>query len=424
MNLAFISGGHLNLWIGLTVFLGLLIFGSGFYPALVLSRYKPVKVLKGHFTQDRSNTTLRKSLVTAQFVIALVLIAFTLAAGLQIRYMQQQSLGFSPEQIVVVRGPKAIDYGYGDNFSAFQHKVTSLAGVASVSGAGVIPGQEIYWYNDHITINGTEASGVFSTLPVAQNYFKNFNVPIISGRSFSEPSREKWVINETAMHLLGFDTPDEAVGQKLNNGEIIGVAKDFHQESLKTVIPPVLFFCGTDFNYYTIRIATDKMANILDRIKASYTSLFPGSPYDYFFLDAFFNRQYQAEQLFNTLFNLFSGLAIFIACLGLFGLTFYTATQRTKEIGIRKVLGASANSIVKLLSRDLIILVLVASLLALPIAWLAIEWWLNNYASRITMNIWLILLPVAILTLIVGVSVSFQTFRAALANPVKSLRYE
>ena len=424
VQLSFITNSHPEMWIGFAIFMLLLVFGSGFYPAFVLSQYKPAKVLKGNFTQGKFGNTLRKSLVTGQFAIALVLIALTLTAGMQIRYMQQQSLGFRPEQVVVVKSPKAYDYGYGNNFSAFKNKVTSLAQVKSVSGSGAIPGQEIYWYNDRVTINGEETDGVFSTLPVAQNYFSQYNIPLMSGRLFTEPSREKWMINETAMRLLGFEDAGQAVGQQLNDGEILGVVQDFHHESLKTAIAPMLFFCGQAFNYYTIKIETTQIPNTLAEIEAAYVELFPGSPYEYFFLDEFFNRQYKAEQQFNTLFSLFSALAIFIACLGLFALSSYAATQRTKEIGIRKVLGASVQSIVTLLSKDFIKLVFIASVLALPIAYWVMQKWLDNYAFRIDIGWWLLAAPVVLVLLLALITVSVQTIRTALTNPAKSLRYE
>ncbi len=236
------------LWVGLGGFILLLVFGSGFYPALILSRYKPAKVLKGNMGGDRSGATFRKTLVAGQFAIALMLIAFTLAAGLQIRYMQQQPLGFNPEQVVVIKGPKSHDYGYGNNFSAFQNKLSSFTQVKSVSGSIVVPGQGIYHYNDNILLNGQETSGVFSLNYVAQNYFAHFNIPLLSGRMFREEEvrQRKWMINETAMRMLGFDDPEDALLQKINRngqeGEIIGVVQDFHHQSLKESISPTFFY--------------------------------------------------------------------------------------------------------------------------------------------------------------------------------------
>lgn len=428
IDLTFITGSQPELWIGFAFFMLLLILGSGFYPAFILSRYKPAQVLKGSMSQGKSGATLRKSLVTGQFAIALMLIALTLTAGLQIRYMQQQSLGFSPEQIVVIKSPKAYDYGYGDNFSAFQNNIMPLSQVSSVSGSIVVPGQEIYHYNDHILLNGKETSGVFSLNYVDKNYFSHYGIPLLSGRMFTEEGQPKWMINEAAMRLLGFDHPEKALSQTIDRngqkGEIIGVVKDFHHQSLKEAINPTLFYCSRGFNYYTVKIESAQTAETLDKLKSTYMKLFPGSPYAYFFLDEFFNRQYKAEQQFNTFFRLFSGLAIFITCLGLFGLASYTATLRTKEIGIRKVLGASVNNIVMLLSQDFMKLVLMASVLALPLAYWVIQRWLENYAFHINISWWLLLLPVVLVLLIALLTVSFQTIKAALANPVDSLRNE
>lgn len=430
VKLSFITNSHPFLWVGYGTFLLLLVLGSGFYPAFVLSRYQPDKVLKGSISKGKSGAKLRKSLVTGQFAIAIVLIALTLAAGLQIRYMQQQSLGFEPEQTVIIKGPKAYDYGYGNSFSAFQNKLTSLAQISSVSGSIVVPGQEIYHFNDQVILNGNQTSGVFALNFVAPNYFSHFGIPLLSGREFVEEDagQAKWLINEAAMRLLGFDNPEEAISQTINGngqeGEIIGVVQDYHHQSLKKSISPTLFYSIDMHNYYSVKIAGTQMSETLEQIKASYMELFPGSPYDYFFLDEFFNRQYKAEQQFNIFFRIFSGLAIFIACLGLFGLSAFMATQRTKEIGIRKVLGASVGNILTLLSKDFIKLIMAASMLAIPLAYWVIQRWLENYAFHIDLSWWLLLFPVVGLVIITLATVSLQTIRAALVNPAKSLRYE
>lgn len=421
-----ISKSNINLWIGLGTFILLLVFGSGFYPAFILSRYEPAKVLKGNFSKGKSGTTLRKVLVAGQFGIALILIAVTLITWVQVRFMQQQGLGFNPEQVLVVQSPKAFDYGYGTNFSGFKNRVGNLAQVKNVSGSNAVPGQEIYWYNEQVTVNGEETSGVYSMLVVAVGYFSQYNIPLVAGRLFFEESKDqdKWIINETALRLLGFEDADEAIGKRLNSGEIIGVVKDFHQESLKTMIKPTLFNCGQVFNYYTVKIGTNNIANTLAEIKLVYAELFPGSPYNYFFLDEFFNRQYKSDQRFNILFGLFSGLAILITCLGLFGLSFYTVTHRTKEIGIRKVMGASEKNIVSLLSAGSVQLIFIASLPALPIAYLVMHKWLENYATRIDIEWWLLVIPIIILMLVSLLTVGIQTYKAAIKNPVEALRYE
>ena len=421
-----LSNANPYLWVGFGVFILLLVLGSSFYPAFILSRYEPARVLKSNFSKRKYGMTLRKVFVTSQFGIALIMIAVTLISWMQVRFMQEQSLGFIPEQVVVIQAPKAYDYGYGNNYSGFKNKVSSLSFIKNVSGSNVVPGQEIYWYSEQVTVNGESTSGVYSMAAVSPGYFKLYDIPLVAGRLFFDESKDQnsWIINETALRLLGFEDADKAIGSRLNNGEIIGVVKDYHQESLKTAIKPTLFNCGEEFNYYTVKIGTDGVAKTLTEIKSAYEELFPGSPYNYFFLDDFFNRQYKSEQLFNTLFRLFSALAIFITCLGLFGLSFYTVIIRTKEIGIRKVMGASERNIVSLLSAGSVQLIFVASLPALPIAYLVMQKWLENYATRITIEWWLLAVPIAVLLIVSVLTVGLQTFKAATKNPVKALRYE
>jgi putative ABC transport system permease protein len=417
---------HLPMWFGFSALLLAVVCGSGIYPALVLSGYKPIMALKGGYARRKSAETIRKLFVTGQFAIAMILIALTLAAIVQVEYMQQQSLGFNPEQIVVIKSPKAHDYGYGGNFSGFQNKISLLSHVSSVSASNVIPGQEIYWYDDQVTINGNDASGVFSMLAVGQNYFSHYNITLLSGRLFTENPQDqnKWIINESAVRLLGFDDAEQALGQQINDKEIIGVVKDFHHQSLKTVISPILFTAGQEFNYYTVKLETNDLANTLAEMKTAYTKLFPGSPYEYFFLDEFFDNQYKAELLFNDLFGLFSGLAILVACMGLFGLSSYLTLKRTKEIGIRKVMGASVINVVGLLIRDFARLVVIAGILAIPIAYVIIGSWVENYAFRIEVTWWLLVLPVVVTLLLALAVISVQTIRTALINPTLCLRYE
>lgn len=417
---------HRPTWLGFSALLSAVIFGSGIYPAFVLSGYKPLMALKGGYARGKSAETVRKLFVTGQFAVAMILIALTLGSIVQVRYMQQQSLGFNPEQIVVIKSPKAHDYGYGGNYSGFQNKMSLLRNVSSVSASNVVPGQEIYWYDDQVTINGKQAPGVFSMLAVAQNYFSHYNVGLISGRLFtgSPQDQNKWIINESAVRLLGFENPEQALGKQLNDKEIIGVVKDFHHQSLKTAVSPILFTAGEVFNYYTVKLETNGLANTVAEIEAVYKKLFPGSPYEYFFLDEFFDRQYKADLLFNDLFCLFSGLVILVACMGLLGLSSYMTLKRTKEIGIRKVMGASIVSVVVLLIRDFAKLILLAGALAIPMAYIIIERWVQNYAFRIEVTWWLLIPPVIVTLLLALIVISVQTIRTALINPTLCLRYE
>lgn len=411
---------------GLLSLIFLLVAGSALYPALVLSRAKPIDALRETFSKGQAGNATRKWLVTGQFATAMILIALTLAAATQIRYMREQSLGFNADHMVIIKAPKAFDYGYGTNFTGFQNKVAALASVQDVSAANVVPGQEIYWYDEQVTLNGEGTSGIFSMLAVAPNYFSHFDIDLIAGRLFSndESDQDKWIINESAARLLGFANAGDALGQKLNDGEIIGVVKDFHHQSLKTTIPPVMFTAGRNFNYYSVRLHIADVATALAEIQAAYGQLFPGSPYEYFFLDEFFDRQYKSDMSFNNLFGLFSTLGIVVACLGLFGLSSHLAARRTKEIGIRKVMGASIFQMAFLLTRDFMKLILTAAIIAIPLAWYFIHRWLEAYASRVDIVWWLLVAPLVITMLLAVVTVSFQTIRAALVNPVKCLRYE
>lgn len=414
------------LWWGFVSLVVLLVAGSALYPAFILSRAKPIDALQETFSKGEAAGATRKWLVTGQFATAMILIALTLAATRQIRFMRQQSLGFDPDQIVIIKAPKAFDYGYGTNFTGFENKMTSLSSVQEVSAANVVPGQEIYWYDEQVTLNGEETSGIFSMLAVAPTYFSHFDVDLVAGRLFtnSKSDQSKWIINESAAQLLGFENAEEAVGQKLNQGDVIGVVKDYHHQSLKMAIRPVMFTAGHNFNYYSLKLNTTDVARAVSEIESTYAQLFPGSPYEYFFLDEFFDRQYKADLSFNNLFGLFSTLGIIVACLGLFGLSSHMTARRMKEIGIRKVMGASMSQMAILLTGQFMKSIVTASIFAIPLSWYVIERWLEGYASRIDIAWWLLVAPLAITILLALVTVSFQTMKAAVINPVKCLRYE
>lgn len=420
----------LSFLIGVAIWMLALVIGSGFYPAFVLSGYQPKKVLKGQFSRSAPGASLRKVLVVGQFALAFVFITLTLVASQQIHFMQQQDLGFNPKQVVVLKAPKSIDYGYGYNnkFPRFQQTISSLPDVLNVSGSATVPGQDIFWYDDQIRVQDQETSGVFSILHVAPSYFQQYDIELIAGRTFDEPSRTKWIINESAVKLLGFDEAEMAIGQTIQRngeaGEIIGVVRDFHYQSLKKAIEPILFWASHSLNYYTVEVKTSSLTQTLEKLQENYHLLFPGSPFEYFFLDEFFNRQYQAEQQFNALFRLFSGLAVVIACLGLLALSSFNLTQRTKEIGIRKVLGASVNSLILLLSTDYFKLIGIALVIAIPVANYFATEWLSNFAYAIKISLGLLLLPGVIVLALTLLTISSQTLTAARRNPVNSLREE
>ena len=423
----------------LVIFILLGIFISGFYPSFVLSSFKPILVLKGKFINTIKGIILRKALVIGQFTITVVLIISSFVVYKQIRFVNEQDLGFNMSQMLVVNGPSLTKWD--STFIARQYTfITEVKQIPNVSGAafsGRLPGDELGRNFDirrsdqpastHFTIRNNNISAGFISL---------YQMKMLAGRAFIytdfNPDWNKLhniILNKTALKMLGFKTEEEAVGRQVSLGkknyDIIGVVADFHQKSLRFPLEPTMFYpaSGT-WSPFSIKIGTHNINATIDAIKQKYNTLFPGNIFSYSFLDEKFNQQYSNDRLFGRAFAIFSGLAIFIACLGLLGLSLFATLQRTKEIGIRKVLGASVVNIVMMLSKDFIRLVLLAVLIASPIAWYVMHNWLQNFVNHINMNWWIFIAAGLLAAIIALITISFQSVKAALANPVKSLRSE
>ena len=412
---------------------------SGIYPALVLSNVKPVLALKGTYRFSSTGVWLRKGLVILQFGASMVLLVGTFVAYRQLDYMIQRDLGVNIEQVLVLKSPVNTD-DYLRKTQSFKDELKKLAGVRAVSGSGSVPGREV----GQVLANrrfGSRAGDdkPFEMLTVDYDFIKAFDLNLVAGRNFdrARPADQYGlVLNESAVRQFGFTSAEQAIGQKIllesttdRPNEIIGVIKDYHQQGLQRSFTPVILFMDPDYqwlptDFYSIRLSTQNLDGVIREVRQQWTTFFPESSMDYFFLDEFFNQQYQQDLQFGRNFLLFSSLAIFIACLGLFGLTSYSTARRTKEIGVRKVLGASVFSILSLLVWDLLRLVLLAALVAFPISWYLIRQWLATYAFRIELNASHWLIPVLILTVIALATISFLTVKAALANPTKALRSE
>ena len=415
---------------------------SGLYPALVLSSYQPLRVLKGSVKRSNRGVLLRKGLVVVQFAASIALIAGTLAVHQQLRFMRQQDVGLAMEQTLVVKGPGIKDSTYQQHLTYFKNEVSKLPVVQKVAVSSSVPGRELSWargfYQSAQPDNPTGAKIV----AVDEEFFDLYKATFLAGRNFTRDvssDRRAVIFNETAIRQLGFSSAEEAVQQPViweesdddkHTKAIVGVIKDFNQESLHKEVEPMVFVLKRYLNapwageYYSLKMSTQDYPAALAQVRKNWAQAFPNSPFDYFFLNDYFNSQYQADRQFGQIFSLFAALAILIACLGLFGLSSYVTLQRTREIGIRKVLGASTQGIVALLSRDFIRLVMIASILILPIIYWVANDWLENYAYRMEVRWWLLALPVVLVWLLALVTVSFQTVKTALANPVDSLRYE
>lgn len=415
------------------------IFLSGFYPAFVLSAFNPLKVLKGKFTQSATGVLLRKSLVTLQFAVSILLIIGSFVVYRQLRFMTGQSLGYNMEQMMILRKPVLSRPGaaFTNNAYGFVNAVQRLAYVKGAAVSGRIPGEELDKVNN---VNRTDIpmdSVTMTNMGVDTRFIDLYQMKLLAGRNFSLldynedfTKLHSLIINETALRQLAFKSPEEAIGKTITafnrTWDIIGVVADFHQKSLKTGIEPVLLLptLRGPYSQFSVRVDPKHLTGILENIRKLYASYFPGNVFDYHFLDEKFNNQYANDYLFGKVFSLFAALAILIACMGLSGLSLLTTTQRTKEIGIRKVLGASVTGIVLLLSKDFIKLVLLAIIIASPVAWYFMHLWLRDFAYRVDISWWIFALAGLLSLTIALMVIGFQTVRSAIANPVRSLRTE
>ena len=424
-------------WVVLGIFLaGSLL--SGIYPAFILTSFKPVAVLKGKTIKIIKGSWLRKGLVITQFTASALLIAGTLAVYKQVSFMRHHDLGINIDQTLVIKAPAVRDGITPEKKNAFTAAVSNFTGIKNITASTEIPGNEITWVNNIFKTGPDGQKNSYSAhfLGVDDQFLPSYNIALMAGRNFNTgrpADKDAVILSETAMSSFGYTDPQDAIGRQLEGyGQraltIIGIARDYHQTSLKTNLKPIVYTMAEFYtNYYSVKIQTadgEKLQAAMSGITAQWKSFFPSSPLEHFFLDEFFNRQYQADKQFGTIFSLFSSLAIFIACLGLFGLVSYSTLQRTREIGIRKVLGASVPGILNLLSKDFIRLVLIANILAIPLIYLSINKWLENYPYRIQVSWWFFVLPAIIVLLVALLTVSFQTIKTANMNPVKSLRTE
>lgn len=401
---------------------------SGIYPALFMSSFEPVKVLKG-LCKVGGNLSLRKVLVVAQFAVSIILIICTAIVFKQLRYMQEKSLGFNKDQVITMFNTSA----FGNNFESFRHELLQNPGIKEVGRSSRIPSGRLLDAMGIAVPAGDTMKPLqldVKYLSVDYNFIPAYGMTFAAGRNFSNSfatDSSGFVINEAAASAIGFKTPQEALDKPIayggQKGKIIGVVRDFHFESMHQKIPALLMaVIPNQFGRISIKLAGSNVQTTLATVEKTWKKFLPEVPYDFNFLDEKFAQLYESEQRQKTIFTSFAVIAIFIACLGLFGLSAFTISQRIKEIGIRKVLGAEVSSIVGLLSKDFMKLVGVAALIAFPVAWYAMHNWLNDFAYRIGIPWWLFLAAAIIAGIIAFVTVSFQAIKAATANPVKSLR--
>ena len=407
---------------------------SGLYPAFVLSSFKPIKVLKGVFTHSSSGAALRKGLIVAQFSISVVLIAGTIIVYQQVNYMRRQQLGANINQTLVLEGAQSIrDSVFNSVFQPFKQDLLQQTGIKSITASSDVMGREIYWTSSAKRLDRpSEPSITLYHLGIDYDFIPSYQLQLVAGRNFSrqfQTDNRAVLLNEKAIQLFGFARSQDALNKTIVRGgdtmHILGVVSNFHQVGLQKPIDPMAFVLAANTrNFYSIKIATSDVQKSIASIQTIWNKYFPDDPFSYFFLNDAFNDQYNADALFGKVFGTFAGLAILIACFGVLGLSAYNVLQRTKEIGIRKILGATSQNLLILLSADFVRLIFIAFIIAIPVGWYVMHVWLQDFAYRIQVEWWVFLLAGCFALLIAFLTLSVHVLKAVSENPVKNLRSE
>jgi putative ABC transport system permease protein len=423
------------------------IFASGIllsvlYPAFVLSRFRPAVALKGgHHLQGTRGMSLRHSLIVLQFVFCIVFALGTYSLFRQQQFMLNYDLGMNLNRVLAVKGYGFQSYQVYENF---RDQLATSPNVESVGTATTTPGDEIIdlSFNRIVSITGKEpAEKRLKMILVDEHFFNTLKVQLLAGRSFNPATAEKNVamLNEAAAKLLGFDDPSQIINESVTaiaavDPKIIGVIKNYNQRSLKNDFDPIIFLPMKDNDYswnkryffvrFTDAQSPEDFAGYITAVEKVWKDVNPDKPFQYFFADSYFEHQYASDKTATSLFLFFASFVIFIACLGLFGMVAYTTLQRTKEIGVRKVMGASVNDILALLSKDFLKLISISTLIGVPVVVAGIQMWLQQYSFRIEITVWLLMLPLVCIFAIAMATVIFRSRKVAVSNPVDSLRYE
>ncbi len=432
-----LSGKHFGLEmllkpVNMAVYLGLAVivgFASGIYPAFLLSLFKPARTLKGSFDPETKNVSLRKILVVSQFSITIFLIIATFIVFRQISFMKNQYLGFDKEQKLII--PAAFHNNH-ESIKAEFLRHPSISGATAIWNA---PGRQTNLLESRLMEEADEKAQSMDFLYVDPDFIPEYKIEMAAGRTFQKEvttdTYDSFVINETASQAFGFESSEEALGKQIYEGgsgnvaPIIGVTRDFHFKGLQTRVEPLIMQLRPDmFRYLSLTVKTDNLRDTLAFIEKRWSELQLGEVFSYVFLDEDFNRLYGSEEKLGHMFGAFTLIAIFISGLGLAGLVSFSAEQRTKEIGIRKVLGASVPNILVLLSKEFMILVLLSNLIAWPIAYFSLQKWLQNFAYQTHLGLEIFLFSGMLILGISLITVSYQSIKTAMANPADSLHYE
>lgn len=413
---------------------------SGFYPAFIISNVKPSEVLKGKYTHTGKAGMVRKCLVVLQFATSLVLIAGTFTVDRQLAYMRSQPLGIDIRRVFAIKYPGAMKDLPG-RMEAYKRELKALKGVEGVTTSNAVPGMEVATFlSNRLTSDATMQNRLYEMLVTDYDFIDTYGLEVVAGRGFGEEftgDENRMVINETAARVLGFATPEEALGRKVTVEtredvpmEIVGVVADYHQQGLGNVYTPIMMVRESAIDWLARRFVSVSFSedapigDILREAETKWKQFFIESTFDSFFVDRFYDGQYHADNRFGTVFTLFSGLALFIAIVGLWILTLFAANNRRKEMGVRKVFGATGFSLFCNLSSEFLWLVIAAVAIGVPVAWFAMDGWLSGYPFRVSMAWWLFAMPVAVIVAVMLATVGSRVWITLRSSPIRSLKTE
>jgi putative ABC transport system permease protein len=408
---------------------------SGIYPGLILSSIKPTQILKGRWRNSGKDVYVRMALVSFQIVVFTVLVTGTLVIAGQLRFMKNNAAGLDLDQCIVIKGPHLQDSTVISRFHNFKEALLRQAEVVQVAASSDVPGRAVTASNGGVRLvnEDTQKGNAYRVVMMDDDFADAYGLQLVAGRKFSPAFNEHWktaMVNETAMKVLGFAEPEKILGQKIylwnNVVEIVGVVKDYNQEYLRKKVDQLIFVCDREIqDYYTVKIKTSAHTkDLVAFTETNYKTFFPENPFVYFFADDHYQQQYQSDERFGNLMAIFTIMAIAISCLGLIGLSSYLIVQRTKEMSIRKVLGASISQIAGILSKEYLLIAAVASCVACPVAYWLATLWIEDFAYRMPLTAPLFVLPVAIALVMVMLTAGVQALKAAFDNPVHALKDE
>lgn len=425
--------GSLSFWLPLIIFIILGGLLSGLYPAFVLSAFKPSSILKGDYSHSLKGAILRKGLVVFQFAVTIILLIQTFTVNEQLDFMRNLERGVNVDQSIVIEAPMQ---NANNNYSAFKQSLLENSNVKAVSLTHSVPGQPVSQLSTtaDIRITGTTPDKYhnFYLTFIDKDYTSLLGINLLAGTNFNDAStaeRRQVIVNEEALKRWNITKPEDAVGKKLAfwGGEwlIKGVVQNYHQQSPKLPLLPMIHVYSTTFrSLAVVKFVGGSPSDNLANVKEKFSSIYPGAAFSYFFMDQEYDKQFKAEDRFKNVFMILTGFSILIACLGLLGLASFSVAKRKKEIGIRKVVGASSTTILMLLSKDFVKTVMISVVISVPITYLLVQNWLKNFAYKIDLHIWLFVLPILIVFALVLFSISIKTIKTATANPINSLRSE